>query len=1166
MTQSLSTHPYFVTDAFARVVQTQYEPEDIRLGVYSFLPWVRTGLSSIVSEPSEGNRASVKVTMDVEDNKGGKTPVEKTLTLRGPGDVLGLQPSQIVRRFPAPNTPDAQETFLAYVEFDRPELPWLFTPKSPSGTNQERLSPWLALIVLEEKHATFLPPTPGVPQRPIKVLTKKGQLQPLSNSWAFAHAQVSGDTGGVSSVSVRADGKSGVGPDSATPSLRDRLSDQYGPVNLSRLLCPRRLDDGINYVACIVPAFDCGVKTGLGLPGGTLDAAWVRSSGDEEQDITLPVYDHWRFSTAKGGDFEELARRLVPIKAPWKVGRRFIDTHLPRGGVTELATEDPGRVQVLKCALFSLSNPPAGSPPEEEGWTQQKREELRDELDRGDATALSSTFENVDLPKVGTRIYARFQRGESRIGSINQSDWFDQLNTTPAHRIIAGLGTRVVQKDQEVLMQSAWAQVGAIDKANKAMARMQFARFLGESLHQRYLKPLGFSSLIQLTRAIHGKVKLQGSSLTIRGDLERSYVAPSVAGLPFRRAARPRGAIARFANPAARVVLDQLLTVGDKLRDFRRPYENPDGIDGLNEDTLRAIPVDVVAKALGVRRDVAINTLRARLDVLNNHITFADQIEQPLDTGPTRRRTIDPSVIGKRMFETLKAVARAEGDVEKHPAQFEAIGTLLNGLAKSGVREIERNAEAEVNRILPKLKTLVRQEPSPNHRRAPTPRRPTPSRPTPGRIAERRIPGRTVRGPTVMTPTSRRLSRTRSVRRASVTTAVLRPPLASRVELLKSAKAEVVGMNIKAVSRTRMDHFATMMSKVASDIGLRDLRQPNERRAPKLSQVTLMAELNPARTMTKYVHGRLKKFPSWLSPDWFSDGRVQPIMAAPEFKRPMFEALEAYDRDWLVPGLGLIKQTDFVTLLETNAAFTEAFLVGLSDEMGRELLWREYPTDQRGTYFKYFWDDDEEELTTPIHRFSRQPLGEHIAGGSEGRVVFVVRGELIKRFPDAIMMALREIPSPPAGSDSPVFMDPEVASARVIFQAKLQPDILLVGFDLTAEQVKSQKWWFFIAEHPTAPRFGLDAENNAPALANSIIERNNLDWDDIVKTHNGRFISTTNKPMTIRERSGDPPPQQVQWPPSSSAVLARVFLQNPIRAAYDGSQLVDDIDKGPNNA
>ncbi len=31
-------------------------------------------------------------------------------------------------------------------------------------------------------------------------------------------------------------------------------------------------------------------------------------------------------------------------------------------------------------------------------------------------------------------------------------------------------------------------------------------------------------------------------------------------------------------------------------------------------------------------------------------------------------------------------------------------------------------------------------------------------------------------------------------------------------------------------------------------------------------------------------------------------------------------------------------------------------MVGLNYEFGRKLLWREYPTDQRGSYFRQFWD------------------------------------------------------------------------------------------------------------------------------------------------------------------------------------------------------------------
>ena len=42
--------------------------------------------------------------------------------------------------------------------------------------------------------------------------------------------------------------------------------------------------------------------------------------------------------------------------------------------------------------------------------------------------------------------------------------------------------------------------------------------------------------------------------------------------------------------------------------------------------------------------------------------------------------------------------------------------------------------------------------------------------------------------------------------------------------------------------------------------------------------------------------------------------------------------------------------------LQTNRRFVEAYMVGLNVEMGRELLWRGFPTDQRGTCFAQFWD------------------------------------------------------------------------------------------------------------------------------------------------------------------------------------------------------------------
>jgi hypothetical protein len=314
--------------------------------------------------------------------------------------------------------------------------------------------------------------------------------------------------------------------------------------------------------------------------------------------------------------------------------------------------------------------------------------------------------------------------------------------------------------------------------------------------------------------------------------------------------------------------------------------------------------------------------------------------------------------------------------------------------------------------------------------------------------------------------------------------------------------------------------------------------------------------------MTRYAKGRLGVLPKWLRPDWFDDGRVTPIMAAPEFKRPMFEALDSYDRNWLVPGLGAIPKPDFVTLLETNPLFTEAFLTGLSDEMGRELLWRGYPTDQRATYFKRFWDDSRDELKAPIHTFLRTPLGTHIesSGGTEGRVVLVIRGTLVRRYPDAIVMALRQMP--PLTESPPKFQDP-VDGARILFHVHLEPDIILVAFDLTVPQATAGGWWFIIAEHPTAPRFGLDIEDRLPPQAPE--PRNQFDWDDVevLPAPGGGFLRTGGPPRRISELTADPGPQIVDWPPASSGVLARVLLQNPFRAAFDAQKLLTPARGGP---
>ena len=191
MSGSLKSFANYRSDALAFVPTKPFVPEDIRLGAYTFMPWARTGLVAGVGAPAAGAaRATVDVSVTVQDDAA--TPsrvVTKSLTLRGPGDVLGFDPAQVVRRYPAPGTTNAETTFRALVEFDRPDFPWMFSPFAPQA---DRLAPWLALVVLEQRHAFMQPARQG---RPPGVTTRKGELDPLDLSWACAHAQVIGGPG-----------------------------------------------------------------------------------------------------------------------------------------------------------------------------------------------------------------------------------------------------------------------------------------------------------------------------------------------------------------------------------------------------------------------------------------------------------------------------------------------------------------------------------------------------------------------------------------------------------------------------------------------------------------------------------------------------------------------------------------------------------------------------------------------------------------------------------------------------------------------------------------------------------------------------------------------------------------------------------------------------------
>ncbi|HEY7132692.1 MAG TPA: hypothetical protein VH440_10595, partial [Candidatus Limnocylindrales bacterium] len=324
--------------------------------------------------------------------------------------------------------------------------------------------------------------------------------------------------------------------------------------------------------------------------------------------------------------------------------------------------------------------------------------------------------------------------------------------------------------------------------------------------------------------------------------------------------------------------------------------------------------------------------------------------------------------------------------------------------------------------------------------------------------------------------------------------------------------------------------------------------------------------LRPDATISARIDHALVK-PRWLPPDWFADRLVQPIMAAPLFTRAMYEALDAYNRDWLIPGLGKMKEPDLVTALVTNAAFIEGFFVGLSHEMGRELLWRGYPTDQRGTYFRRFFDHGHDDLSVNgqpgfIHRFAPTPLGSHLLSTLDGRIVFLIRGELIRRYPDALVAVTRQQGEDQQGR--PTFSS---AHETPLFLAPLEPNIVLAGFDLTKDEVLAadtahdHPFWLTISEHPTGPRFGLDEPPKPgeppppPPPPPFTLSRANLAWGELTTQPDGLFLHAGSD-VVMADDAGS-----VTWG-RDAATNAHILLQDPVRAAFPVAQLLKDIDHG----
>ncbi|HLL75087.1 MAG TPA: hypothetical protein VK421_07450 [Pyrinomonadaceae bacterium] len=354
--------------------------------------------------------------------------------------------------------------------------------------------------------------------------------------------------------------------------------------------------------------------------------------------------------------------------------------------------------------------------------------------------------------------------------------------------------------------------------------------------------------------------------------------------------------------------------------------------------------------------------------------------------------------------------------------------------------------------------------------------------------------------------------------------------------------------------------------------------------------------------------------PAWTLMHVLIPGRIRAqlvedfgeVMVYPEIDLPMYEPLKNISPELFLPNIHLIEPNS-ITLLETNQKFIEAYMVGLNHEFARELLWREYPTDQRGSYFRQFWDVrdfladatvNQEALREKLrdipelHTWSvESDLGDHdhreAQGDKEEEVVLVIRGELLKKYPTAVIYAHRAawerkqdgsinkaLPRRLADLSTAQAANPPRDLVKTpLYEAKVDPDIYFFGFDLTAETAKGGTippggteedpgWFFVIKERPGEPRFGLDLPKPAPQA--TINTWNDLAWSDVmVPFGEGASLRVGQRTVTLSPVAAEPAKTQYdedrrfRWQAAThSAELAYILYQVPVLMAVHAAEML----------
>ena len=985
-------------------------------GEYSFLPWLRRGIANqLQTAAAAASRASIAVTVRVRSDSGALDVPAKPVSLVGPGDIIGVNTQMVVRTEPRPGVTNFEPNFLAYVDFYDQDFAWRYAPDIPD-TARHRLTPWITLAVLKDDEFNPLArrPLPAFDLTPAANLANI--FPPPDQLWAWAHVHVNAALG---------DGAPNL--DTLGSLLR-----QNPDVGYCRLMSPRHLDPNTGYHAFVIPTFESGRLAGLGevppdnAPG--LTVSWVTGR-------TFPIYYGWTFRTGADGDFEELVRELVPRDVDPRVGIRSMDVQQP-GFQLPPTTGQPDNIVGLEGVLLA---PATQHVPVAPGCSLPR--DLATEVNLPADAQDTGVGAGPQDPLISAPLYGRWHALVDRVAPFtDQRNWINELNTDPRFRAVAGMGTKVIQQNQEDYMKLAWEQIGDVLSVNRKIVSLQMAVKASEALYIRNLITLPAEQALALTAPAMRKV--MGSPVTVHALVGQSRLPRTALSGAMRKQLRPRGQLVKRALTGTQPVTETISRLNAGTISAAPPRPAPDG--ATYQSTLTAVAPHTPSWLAWLLKHRTLLLIIA-LIVLPLLLLSAPLVALVgIVAAVVIYRALAP--LGKKV-DTADSFAPGE-------------------LTPQAISSLPPN-DAFVM-------------------------------PPPG-------------GPVVaLTPHGGPDSPQGAAFRQA----------ALRFNTLFS------------------DRPAPSVARNALDIGS--------------VQMTMLQALRPASAFTARYSFTLSvgkgSFTQYIAAyldaevTAGADPRIVPVMAYPDIKLPMYQPLKDLQKDNFVPNLYLVPPNT-ISLMLTNPLVIEAYMVGLNHEFARELLWREYPTDQRPSTFRQFWDPsnfvDTEGLSPEalaervrdirrVHEWSLESvLGTHNNrpfADDRPRVVLIIRGDLLKRYPNTIIYVQKaRWGDPPDHTNDLTLYDETGAKAESnprdpnfrfpIFKAQVEPDVFFVGFDLLLDEARGDPsleesaqararidpnrlgWFFVLQEVVGEPRFGLD--EHAVATSEDPVKWDNLSWENL---------------------------------------------------------------------